>query len=126
MIGRWLMYGTLLLLALFVLSATFLLDHGGKSIASVDEVSVHDLSSIPPRYVGAHITTTGVLSYSEEHDRYQITGEANTAVVIREYRGHRDLQTLVGRDVRVNGVFGFEDGFGVFIDADTVEPAAND
>ena len=108
--GRVLMYGTLVLLAVFVLSATFMLEHGGKSIASVQEVSIHDLSSIPPQFIDDHITTTGTLSYSEEHDLYQVVGEENTAVIIRKYNGHRDLSTLVGREVRVNGVFGFSEG----------------
>jgi hypothetical protein len=126
MMGRVSMYAALVVLAVFVLTATFAMDHGGKSIALVQEATIHDISSIPPRFEGEHVTTTGTLSYSDEHDLYQIVGEANTAVVIREYHGHRDLSAFVGRDVRVNGVVGSEERTGVYIDADTVEPTAND
>ncbi|HUF52246.1 MAG TPA: hypothetical protein VMR52_00545 [Dehalococcoidia bacterium] len=124
--GRAFMYASLVVLAVFVLTATFALEHGGKSIASVQDVSIHDISSIPPRFIDAHVTTTGTLSYSDEHELYQVTGEANTALVIRKYHGHRDLGTVVGREVRVNGVVGSEDFTGVYIDADSVEPTAND
>lgn len=118
--GRFLTYGTIAVLAVFVLSATFLLQSGGESIASVQRVSVHDLTTSPQRYRGDPITTQGVLTYSDEHERYQVVEDGNYALVVREYHGHSSLEALVDKDVRISGVFDFNDDLGVYIDADFV------
>ncbi|MCH7809175.1 MAG: hypothetical protein IH863_01175 [Chloroflexi bacterium] len=123
--GRTLMYAAITALAVLVLSATFLLKHGGESVASVQHVSVHDLTSGPSRFDGDSVTTVGVLGFSEEHDRYQLVGEGNFAVIIREYTGEDPLDGLVGREVRVRGVFGSDQELGVHIDASYIGPVAD-
>ncbi len=125
--GRTLMYAAITALAALVLSATFLLNHGGESLASVQQVSVHDLTAGPSRFEGKTVATVGVLSFSEEHDRYQLidADEGQFAVIIRRYTGEDPLDALVGRSVRVRGVFGFDEGSGVYIDASYVGPVAD-
>ena len=123
--GRTLMYAAITALAALVLSATFLLKHGGESVASVQHVSVHDLTTTPNRFEGEVVTTVGVLSFSEEHDRYQLVGEENLAVIIRRYTGQDPLDALVGREVRVRGVFGHDQELDAHIDASYVGPVAD-
>ncbi len=123
--GRTLMYATITALAVLVLSATFLLKHGGESIASVQHVSVHDLTSGPSHFDGDSVTTVGVLGISEEHDRYELVGDGSFAIIIREYAGGDPLDDLVGREVRVRGVFGIDQESGVYIDASYIGPVAD-
>lgn len=123
--GRTLMYAAIAALAVFVLWATFVLKHGGESVASVQQVSVHDLTTGPSRFEGQPVTTVGTLSFSEEHDRYQIVDEGNFAVIIREYVGEELLGGLTGVRVRVSGVFGSDEESGVYIDARYVGPVAD-
>jgi hypothetical protein len=120
--GRALMYTAIAALAVFVLLATFVLQSGGESIAAVQHVSVHDLTSGPARYVGYPVTTEGALTYSDEHERFEIVAEGDFAILIREYHGDAIISEYVGEEVRVSGTFGFEDEFGVYIDADVVAP----
>ncbi len=117
--GRTLMYSAITALAVLVLSATFLLNHGGESLASVQQVSVHDLTTGPTRFEGRTVSTVGVLSFSDEHDRYQLidADEGKFAVIIRRYTGGDSLEDLAGRTVRVRGVFGSDEDSGVYIDA---------
>ncbi len=123
--GRTLMYAAIAALAVFVLSATFLLKHGGESIASVQQVSVHDLTNGPTRFADMSVTTVGVLSFSEEHGRYQLVDEGNFAVIIRRYAGEELLDVLVDRRVRVRGVFGIDQELGVHINASYIGPVAD-
>ncbi len=123
--GRTLMYAAITVLAVFVLSAMLLLKHGGESVASVEHVSVHDLTAGPSRFEGKPVTTVGVLRFSAEHDRYQLVDEGNFAVIIREYVGEDPLSGLIGRKVRVNGVFGIDQESGVYIDASYIGPVAD-
>ena len=129
--GRLLMYGTLALLAIFVLATYTLLEHGGGSIAAPDpngrprdrDVSIHDLTLDPGRYLGDEIITEGTLSYSTGHDRYQIVDDGNYAVIIRNYGNTAKLESLEGVRVRVQGTFGQDSVFGVFIDPESLEAA---
>ncbi len=123
--GRTLMYAAITALAVLVLSATFVLKHGGESIASVQHVSVHDLTSGPSHFDGDSVTTVGVLGISEEHDRYELIGDGSFAVIIREYTVDSRLDRLVGREVRVRGVFGIDQESGVYIDASYIGPVAD-
>ena len=123
--GRTLMYAAITALAVLIISATFFLKHGGESVASVEHVSVHDLTVGPSRFEGKSVTTVGVLGFSEEHDRYELIGEGNFAVVIREYVGGEPLDGLVGREVRVRGLFGSDRELGVYIDASYIGPVAD-
>jgi len=121
--GRALMYAALAGLAVFVLSATFILDHGGESIAAVQSVTVHDLTSSPNSWDGSPVSVDGMFSYGEEHAEYQLVDEGNFAVLIRKHHVSTDLSDLVGQRVRVSGVFGIDDDLGVYIDADAVQLA---
>ncbi len=123
--GRTLMYASITALAVLVLSATFVLKHGGESIASVQHVSVHDLTSGPSHFDGDSVTTVGVLGISEEHHRYELIGDGSFAVIIRDYEGESRLDRLVGREVRVRGVFGIDQESGVYIDASYIGPVAD-
>ena len=91
----------------------------------MQHVSVHDLTSGPSRFDGESVTTVGVLGFSEEHDRYQLVAEGNFAIIIREYAGENPLDGLVGREVRVRGVFGSDQELGVHIDASYIGPVAD-
>jgi hypothetical protein len=116
------MYGSLVALAVFVLSATFILDHGGESIAAVQSVTVHDLTMSPNNWDGSPISVDGTLGYSEEHDEYQLVDEeASYAVLVRKHHVSTALAELVGKQVRVSGVFGIDDDLGVYIDADAIQ-----
>ena len=122
--GRTLMYAAITALAALVLSATFLLNHGGESLASVQQVSVHDLTGGPGLFEGRTVSTVGVLGFSDEHDRYQLVDaeEGQFAVIIRRYTGDDPLDALLGREVRVRGIFGSDAESGVYIDASYVGP----
>ena len=123
--GRTLMYASITALAALVFSATFLLKHGGESVAMAEHVSVHDLTSGPNHFAGRTVTTVGVIGFSEEHDRFQLVAEANFAIIIREYVGDDSLDGLRGREVRVRGVFGIDRESGVYIDASYIGPVAD-
>jgi hypothetical protein len=124
--GRTLMYGTIVLLAVFVLLSTFILDHGGKSIASVQHVTIRDITTSPAQFEGVPVTTQGTLSFSEEHDHYQLVDPEGIAVLIREYDGDIPLQGILGQEVRVSGEFGSDAELGAYIDAHFAGPVHDD
>lgn len=120
-IGRALMYGLILGLAMFVAATYFLIDTGGGTPgATAREVSVHDLTQSADTFNGDDVTTTGVLSFSEEHGSYQITDNGNFAVIIRGYSDEQILASLVKKTVRVTGKFGFDSESGTYIEAAAV------
>jgi hypothetical protein len=115
------MYVVIGLLALFVLSSAFILEHGGSSLGAVQTVTIHDLTLTAPNYQGSPVTTEGTLTYSDEHDRYQLSDDGNFAIIIRHYSDEDDLAEWVGQRVRISGIFGYEKDFGVYIDAEAAE-----
>jgi hypothetical protein len=124
-VGRALMYTALVALITFVLSAYFLLEHGGGKIAAVQEVSLHGLTLTPQSYEGEVVSTSGRLVHNDGLNVYEIGApDENYPVVIR-MSDERVLVPLVGQDVIVTGLFGFENGLGVYIEADSVRPAAS-
>jgi hypothetical protein len=119
------MYTALVALITFVLSAYFLLEHGGGKIAAVQEVSLHGLTLTPQSYEGEVVSTSGRLVHNDGLNVYEIGApDENYPVVIR-MSDERVLVPLVGQDVIVTGLFGFENGLGVYIEADSVRPAAS-
>ena len=120
MIARIITYTVIALLAVFVLSTTFLLTNGGSSAEPDDGViSVHDLSSNPEAHRGDTVTTEGTLNFSEDTQQYQVVDD-DTAVVVNGY----DTEALValnGQAVLVTGRFDFDADTGIYIDADTIE-----
>jgi hypothetical protein len=124
-VGRALMYTALVALITFVLSAYFLLEHGGGKIAAVQEVSLHGLTLTPQSYEGEVVSTSGKLVHNDGLNVYELGApDENYPVVIRT-SDERVLASLVGQDVIVTGLFGFENGLGVYIEADSVRPAAS-
>jgi hypothetical protein len=121
--GRALMYATLVGLALFVLSATFLFEHGGGATQAVAQVSLHELRTSPKSFEGNTVTTEGVLDFAGERGVYQVSDNQSLFIVIRNYTGSEDLMGLRGRRVKVTGRFGLDKEHGAYIDADVVLPA---
>jgi hypothetical protein len=126
------MYAMLAALAIFVLATYTLVEHGGGSIAAPDpngrvrgdrDVSIHDLTLDPSKYLGDEVVTEGTLSFSTEHGRHQIVDAGNYAVIIRSYQNTAKLESLEGVRVRVQGTFGQDSRFGVFIDPESLEAA---
>lgn len=115
--GRFLMYATITLLAVFVLSATFVLDHGGGSTAAVVEVSVHDLLMTPERFRGDEVTTEGVLRFDSTTDGYLITADGQ-GIIVRF--AEPELQLLRDQAVKVTGRFDYERDTGVYLEANVV------
>lgn len=122
--GRFLMYCTIGVLAVFVLVASLLLEHGGGSTAAISQVSVHDLGLAPPLYQGKVVTTEGLLNFSPAHNLYQIVDGTSLAIVIRTYPPADDLQSLSGKRVRVTGRFDFDETNGIYLDAELIRLAA--
>ncbi len=123
--GRALMYTALVALITFVLSTYFLLEHGGGKISAVQEVSLHGLTLTPQNYEGQVVSTSGRLVHNDNLNVYEIGApDENYPVVIR-MSDERVLASLVGQDVIVTGLFGFENGLGVYIEVDSVRPAAS-
>lgn len=117
------MYGFILALAAFVFAAYFLIkDDGGRPTEAVQELTIHDLTTRIAEFKGKVVTTTGRVTFSEEHGEYQVTDDGNFAVIIRGWDDRNQLAALKDKYARVTGTFDFEDGFGVFIQADTVVP----
>ncbi len=124
--GRFLMYTTLLVLALFVASSYLILEHGGGTIAAVQDVTVHDLTLRPTSYDGQPVTTSGTLNHNEDLGLWELIEEdANFAVVIRNFEDETLLESLDGKRVRVHGVFGSDTEIGTYINADSVHEVAD-
>ncbi len=120
--GRFLMYLTIGALGVFVLSATFILDHGGGSTAAVSEVSVHDLLMAPERYRGHEVTTEGVLKFDSTTDGYLVTAEGQ-GIIVRF--AEAELRLLRDQAVRITGRFDYEQDTGVYIKANVVTRMQN-
>lgn len=122
-LGRAFLYLFIVALALFVLASyTLIKNGGGHPIAAVQQVSVHDLTTQAPLYEGHTVVTTGRLSFSDEHERFQLVDDANFAVVIKDYPDQAQLEALKDSRVKVSGTFGYEKDLGVYIEADAITP----
>ncbi|TMB99097.1 MAG: hypothetical protein E6J42_04205 [Chloroflexi bacterium] len=117
--GRFLMYAVIGALALFVLSAGLLLEHGGGSSVAVADVTLHDLRLRPEVYKGQKVVLPGTLRYSSEVHHYQVVDGEQQTVVISGY-DETQLRPLEGKTVEVAGRFDFDTDTGIYIDADTV------
>ena len=131
MIARVVTYLVIALLALFVFSTTFVLDHGGGGATPAGvggHVSIHDLSLVPDTYRGKTVITEGTLGFSSEVKQHQIVDpdpvdpSKSQAVVVLGYDALA-LRALEGQRVSVTGRFDFDPATGIFIDADIVAGA---
>ena len=120
--GRFLMYACLLVLAVFVLSAAFLLQSGGGTSSAAMPVSVHDLSTAPEEHDDERVSTTGVLRFLHEPDDHFVVTAEGLGVIVRGY-DEAALRALDGQTVTVTGRFGFDKETGTYIDAESVTPA---
>jgi len=122
--GRALIYLSILVLAVFVLAAAFLLQTGDESLSSpaAVPVSVHDLSVAPQAHAAERVVTTGVLRLIHEPDDHFLVTADGLGVIVR---GHDEavLRALDGQAVTVTGRFGFDEKTGTYIDAESVTAA---
>ena len=118
--GRALMYTVLAALAIFVLGAAFVVEHGGGTPAAA-EVSVHDLSMDYQAHARQRVSTEGVLRRIQEPQEHFVVTADGLGIVVRGY-STGVLRTLDGRTVAVVGRFGFDQPNGVYIEAETVTP----
>ena len=98
--GRTLMYATILVLAVFVLSSYAVLEHGGESLGQIKTLSVRDLNAQAPVYNGAKVIVNGVLQYNNELKIFEMTApDQNYPVPVRACRTASCLRTT-GRPSR--------------------------
>lgn len=110
------MYLIIAALGIFVLTATFLVEGGGKSTATVNFITVFDLTNNASQYDDREIETRGTLEYEDAFDTYFVSdgGERLRVVSVED-----DIAGLVGAEVRVVGRLMY-DADGVYIEADRV------
>lgn len=118
MIGRIVMYLVIAALGAFVIAATFFVEGGGKSTATIGEIAVVDIVERPGQYDDKEIATRGTLEYEEEPAAYYLTDEDERLRLVYEPGG---IEEFVGDEVRVTGRLQYDDGT-VYIDADRVRP----
>jgi len=120
--GRLLIYLCILVLAVFVLSAAFLLQTGGGTSSAAMPVSVHDLSVAPRDHAEERVATTGVLRFLHEPGDHFVVTADGLGVIVRGY-DEQALRALDGQTVTVTGRFGFDKETGTYIDAESVTAA---
>lgn len=118
--GRFLMYATIALLAVFVLSSFTLLKHGNEGLGLVRTLSARDLATEPRLYEGATLTVDGTLTYNDQLSRYELTDETASTPTPIEGLTTEELEPFVGKRVRVNGKFAVSSGGGRQIEAETI------
>ena len=116
--GRFLVYACILVLAVFVLAAAFLLQASGKSSSGAMPISVHDLSVAPQAHAEERVATTGVLRFLHEPDDHFVVTADGLGVIVRF--DEATLRPLDGLTVRVTGRFGYDADTGTYIDAQSV------
>ncbi len=122
LMGRFLIYLCILILAVFVLAAAFLLQAGSEPSSGAMPVSVHDLSVAPQAHAEESVATTGVLRLLHEPDDHFVVTADGFGVIVRGY-DEEALRALDGQAVTVAGRFGFDEASGTFIEADSVTAA---
>lgn len=113
------MYLIIVVLGIFVLAATLVIDSGDKTTATVGEITVPDLLLTPEKYEGKEISTRGTLTYDEDSGQYSIGDEILQIRLTFEPGG---IDDLIDQRVRVTGRLEF-DSEGTYLDADRVRPA---
>jgi hypothetical protein len=125
--GRFLMYATIAVLAVFVLASYTLLEHGGEGLGQVQTLTVDKLTSAASAnaYNGAHVTVQGTLVYNMDTRAYELTGErANYPVGIR---GLDDglLKGFIDKTVVVSGKFVYHNAKGTYIEGASIHEATS-
>ena len=123
MTARTFLYATILVLAVFVLIATFVLGNGGGSSSEAEmTVSIHDLATFTDQYRGERVTTEGVLRRYDEPSEHFVVEDGGLRVAISSAASEA-LRPLEGRRVTVTGRFDVELGTGRYIEVERVTPA---
>ena len=102
--GRFLMYATIVLLAVFVVSTFTLLEHGNQGLGRV-ETYTPDAMPLGPAYDGSEIAINGKLEYNVQLDRFELTNAEAKKPTPLEGLSDRVLEPLIGVLVHVNGTF---------------------
>ena len=119
--GRFIVYGLIIVLGVFALTCTFILrTRGGHSDAAM-LVSVHDLSTAPQAHAQTRVTTRGVLRLLGDPQEHYLVTSDGLGVAVRGY-DREALRALVEQEVTVTGRFGFDQANGTYIEADSVIP----
>lgn len=116
--GRAIMYLIIATLGVFVFAATFLVDGGGKSTATVNFITVFDLVNTPDRYDDGEIETRGTLELGEEIGVYYVADGEERLRVVYEPGG---IEEFIGVQVRAVGRLAYDDD-GVYMEADRLRP----
>lgn len=112
------MYLVIVALGVFVLVATFLVEGGGKSTATIGLITVQDLVVQPDRYDAKEIATRGILEYDEADGTFYVSDSEERLRVVFAPGG---IDDLIDTEVRVTGRLLYDDT-GLYIDADRVRP----
>ena len=122
MTARFFVYAAILVLAVFVLTATFVLGNGGSSSSEAEmTVSIHDLATFSEQYRGQRVTTEGVLRRYDEPDEHFALEDGELRVAVSS-PAVEALRPLEGQHVSVTGRFDFKLGTGRYIEAERVTP----
>lgn len=113
------MYLVIAALGIFVLGATFLVEGGGGSTATIGIITVEDLITKPAQYDDKEISTRGTLEYDESDGWYYVT-EAEARLRLSFPPG--DIDELIDTDVLITGKLQYDDD-GVYIEAHRIQPS---
>lgn len=102
--GRFLMYGAILLLALFVVSTFTLLEHGSQGLGRV-ETYTPDSMPLGPAYDDSEIAINGTLVFNESLDQFELTSPETQRPTRVEGLDEDELRPYEGFLVHVNGTF---------------------
>ncbi len=107
--GRLLMYSSILVLAVFVVSTFTLLEHGNEGLGLTRIYQPHELPLTGPEFENAPISIEGTLQYNQALDRYELTGIVAHDPVPLKGLSDEDYGPLLGKEVHVHGIY--RDGF---------------
>jgi hypothetical protein len=105
--GRFFMYGTITLLAVFVVATYTLLEHGNQGLGRV-ETYTPDAFPLGPAYDGTEIAVNGTLTYDAPSGEYRLTNAEAQHPPRIEDLSEGDLEPHIGTYVHVNGTYVLE------------------
>jgi hypothetical protein len=125
MMGRFLMYATIALLAVFVLASYTMLEHGGEGLGQVQTLTVERLTNPASAnaYNGSQVRVEGTLVFNNDAREYELTGDrANYPVGIRGFDDGL-LKGFVDKTVVVSGKFVYHNAEGTYIEGASIHEA---
>ena len=120
--GRFLMYTTIALLAVCVLSSFLILKHGSEGLGQVQGLTVDKLTSPASAnaYNGATVSVTGTLVYNNDLKTFELTGKGSNYPLPIQGLADDVLAPLNNQDVTVSGKFVYEQDKGTHLEAKTI------